>query len=206
MKYVNFFLFIYILILMNLTWELDFYKSNEIEVKQAIVQMPVKRNKNSSVKRTVNINWTKLASKLIKKHEGFRPFTYLCPTGHKTIGYGFTDKKSLSYVIMTKGQADEILIKKVKSIGQFLDRCNLRLTAIQKAVLIDFIYNVGRGNFLRSTLYKYLKSGQYDHIPSELQRWVYGHKGHKKIKLKGLIKRRKLCAHLWAFSIRNFNG
>ena len=58
---------------------------------------------------------------------------------------------------------------------------------------LSFHYNIGSGNFRRSSLLRYLNEGQRLRACDELPRWVYA-KGQK---LPGLITRReqerKMC-------------
>jgi GH24 family phage-related lysozyme (muramidase) len=61
------------------------------------------------------------------------------------------------------------------------------LTDGQYAALCDFVFNVGIGNFRKSTLRKRVNERAYDRIPSEFRRWVYA--GGKK--LPGLETRRE---------------
>jgi len=46
------------------------------------------------------------------------------------------------------------------------------LTDGQYAALCDFVFNVGRGNFGRSTLLKVINAGEFHQVPAQLRRWV----------------------------------
>lgn len=123
----------------------------------------------------------------IKEFEGYRQKAYRCPAGVWTCGYGHT-RGVTAKTSCTQAQADAWLrqdlaplekvlsgIKEIDSQGKF-DAC------------LDFCFNLGLGNFLRSTLLKMIKAGMGEKlIKAEFMRWVYA--GGRK--LDGLVKRRE---------------
>ena len=123
----------------------------------------------------------------IKEFEGYRQKAYRCPAGVWTCGYGHTTGVTAK-TSCTQAQADAWLrqdlapvekrlngIKEIDSQGKF-DAC------------LDFCFNLGLCNFLRSTLLKTIKEGNGDkRIKAEFMRWVYA--GGRK--LDGLVKRRE---------------
>ena len=69
-----------------------------------------------------------------------------------------------------------------------------KLTQDQFDALTSFTYNIGEGNFSRSTLLKKCRANPNDPtIREEFNRWVYS----KKVVLKGLIIRRQEEADLY---------
>lgn len=123
----------------------------------------------------------------IKQLEGYRSRAYRDAVGVWTCGYGHT-RGVTSKTSCTQAQADAWLrqdlaplekmlsdIKEIDSQGKF-DAC------------LDFCFNLGLGNFLRSTLLRTIKEGKDDkRIKAEFMRWVYA--GGRK--LDGLVKRRE---------------
>ena len=73
-----------------------------------------------------------------------------------------------------------------------LDKCILNQN--QYDAILSFVYNVGLGNFFRSTLRQKLLRQEFEDIPNELSKWVYC----KSVVLKGLVLRRKLEADLFS--------
>ncbi len=63
----------------------------------------------------------------------------------------------------------------------------------QQAALIDFVYNVGAGNFERSTLLALLNQGDYAGAAAQFARWDYA----DGIVLPGLLRRREAEATLF---------
>lgn len=138
-------------------------------------------------------NITEDAIKAICNFEGLVLKAYKCPAGVWTIGYGHTRGVKKGQVI-TKEKAIEYLKSDIEPIVKYLNRLNICKTQGQFNALTDFIFNLGLGNFIKSTLYKYIKTGKSDDlICSQFLRWVYA--GGKK--LDGLVKRRTWEANTW---------
>ena len=133
-----------------------------------------------------NNNPELLAISMIAKHEGFRSNVYKCPGGRLTIGYGFTDESLVAKGTITRAEADKILGKKVREELKFLRSKVSGLTPKQEAACVSWIYNLGRGNFLKSTFYKKLQAKDFTAAAAECNKWVYSNG----TKLNGLVKRR----------------
>lgn len=123
----------------------------------------------------------------IKEFEGYRSRAYRDAVGVWTCGYGHT-RGVTSKTSCTQAQADAWL-------RQDLDPIEKRLNGIKEIdsqgkfdACLDFCFNLGFGNFLRSTLLKMIKAGMGEKlIKAEFMRWVYA--GGRK--LDGLVKRRE---------------
>lgn len=133
------------------------------------------------------------AINLIKQFEGFRSKPYLCPAGVATIGYGTTeysngDKVTLKDSPLTEQDATDELEDFVAHIDAGLYARLKNLNQNQFDALVSFIYNLGFGNFERSTLYKKLcqRVPDYRGAAEEFGKWVKA--GGKT--LEGLVKRR----------------
>lgn len=130
---------------------------------------------------------------LIKKYEGFRSKAYLCPARIWTIGYGHTSGVKSGDVI-TEAQGEEYLRADLKEAENVINSHNLELKQNQFDALVSFVFNLGPGNFNRSTLLKLIKGNKSDvRIKAEFRKWVYG--GGEV--LNGLVKRRKEEAELY---------
>lgn len=130
---------------------------------------------------------------LIKRHEGLVLKAYRCPADKWTIGYGHTLNVKSTDVI-NKEQAECFLRQDVKSAESDVNREKLNLTQNQFDALVSFVFNLGAGNFKRSTLLRKVKANPNDPtIRAEFERWIYA--GGKV--LNGLVKRRKEEAALY---------
>ena len=126
------------------------------------------------------------ALELIKQFEGLRLKAYLCPGGVWTIGYGHTAGVK-SGMVITEAQAEEFLLSDIAAFEKAVNDQNLALTQNMFDALVSFTFNVGVGNFKRSTLLCKIKVNTWDNsIMDEFLRWVYS-KGRV---LPGLQRRR----------------
>ena len=123
---------------------------------------------------------------IIKKYEGLRLEAYRCPAGVLTIGYGHTKGVTEGMKISSE-QADIYLVTDITGAEKYLDSLALSLNQNQFDALVSLIFNIGSGNFSRSTLLCKLKVNPLDPtIGDEFMRWVYA--GGRI--LRGLQKRR----------------
>lgn len=129
---------------------------------------------------------------LARRWEGLRLNAYLCPAGVWTIGYGHTlgVKPGMS---ITKDTA-ELYLQMDHDLAQAgaLRQCP-GLTGARLDAITDFVFNLGEGRLKASTLRRRINAGEYDEVPKELRKWVWG--GGKK--LPGLVMRREDEVRLW---------
>lgn len=136
---------------------------------------------------------------IIKKHEGLRLSSYLCPAGVPTIGYGSTRypdgrKVILGEKLSSEKEATQLLLATLQSFEAAVNRHLPNLNQCQFDALVSFTYNVGTGAFIKSTLLKKAKVNPADpSILDEFQKWV---RGGGKV-LPGLVTRRREEANLY---------
>jgi lysozyme len=133
--------------------------------------------------------------KLIRDSEGCKLTAYQCPAGVWTVGYGYTGKDIKKGVTWTQEKADECLLVTAMAV---LDRA-IKYSPIlatanmeKQAAIADFIYNLGVGNYSKSTLKKQVDAGNWMAASSEIKKW---NKAAGK-ELKGLTIRRQKEAAL----------
>ncbi|MEK6848065.1 MAG: lysozyme, partial [Nanoarchaeota archaeon] len=97
-------------------------------------------------------------------------------------------KGNENYEIIGREEAEQLLIKDMviaeKAVSNLV---SVHLTQNQYDALVSFVYNVGRGNFERSTMLIKLNSKNYKGASLEFKRW---NKAGGKV-VKGLINRRQ---------------
>ena len=124
---------------------------------------------------------------IIKKWESLRLKAYLCPANVWTIGWGHT-KGVKAGDECTQEQAntwlDEDVQESVDAVNKYV---TVSLTGNQREALISFVFNVGIGNFLDSTLLRLINSGDYIGASNQFPRWNKA----KGVVLHGLTLRRK---------------
>lgn len=131
-----------------------------------------------------------VACLLAKRWEGLRLVAYKCPAGIWTIGYGHTGPEVVEGLVWTRQQAEEALQADMAlAVSQALSLCPRLSNASTKrlAAIGDFVFNLGKGRLKASTLRRKINNDEWDAVPGELRKWVWG--GGKK--LPGLILRRE---------------
>lgn len=130
---------------------------------------------------------------LIKRFEGYSDRPYKCPAGISTIGYGNTyypngTKVKITDKQITREYANEILAHTADEFAaDVLKLVKTNITVNQLNALTSFAYNVGMGNFQKSTLLKLVNVNPNDAmIAKEFLKW---NKAAGK-ELKGLTNRR----------------
>jgi lysozyme len=138
--------------------------------------------------------------KLIAKHEGLRLKPYLCPARVPTIGYGNTYYADGKRVTMqdkpiTKEQAYELLKIIADKFARQVDTVvTANVTQNQFNALVSFAYNIGMGNFRKSTLLRMVNlSPQNASIRAQFMRWNKA----GGVELRGLTNRRIDEANLY---------
>ena len=88
---------------------------------------------------------------------------------------------------ITKEHAKEFLSQDIARAENIVNAECLNLRQCQFDAIVSFVFNVGGGNFRKSTLLKKIKANPDDNsIMDEFLRWVYA----KGVVLPGLQKRR----------------
>lgn len=129
----------------------------------------------------------------VKEFEGLRLRAYRDSGGKPTIGYGHTLGVKMGQRI-TKEEAEEMLRQDLWVAGRFPNTIKEIDTQGKYDAVVSFIFNLGVGNFKRSTLYRRILHHAPDRlIQAEFRRWV--HAGGKV--LPGLVKRREWEARRW---------
>lgn len=140
----------------------------------------------------------------IKEAEGLRLTAYLDAAGVPTIGWGHIAGVTRADVGVRK-------ITEAIALAMFEADVDIAESAVRRYVkvdlnqnqfdaLVDFVFNLGAGNFAKSTLLKLLNAGDYDAVPAQLMRWTKARdpKTGKLRELAGLVKRRRFEANLFA--------
>lgn len=88
---------------------------------------------------------------------------YRCPAGVWTVGYGHTSGVVPGMVI-TKEQAEELLRQDIATAEKIVSAECPNLRQCQFDALVSFVFNVGGGNFRKSTLLKKVRANSDDNL------------------------------------------
>lgn len=136
---------------------------------------------------------------LIKKFEGCKLKAYKCPAGLWTIGYGNTFYEDGTKVkqgdVITQQRAEQLFDLIVDDFAKKVDvLVKSNVSENNFSALVSFTFNVGIGNFQRSTLLRKVNANPKDAtIPAEMRKWV---RANGEV-LKGLVRRREAEAKLY---------
>lgn len=119
--------------------------------------------------------------------EGVSLTTYLDPIGKPTICYGHTETAK-EIRVRTQDECTKLLLKELEGFAHQVDRLvKPEVHPNTLAAYTSFAYNVGMGNFKRSTLLRKANAGDIEGSCDELLRW---NRAGGKV-LRGLTKRRE---------------
>lgn len=136
---------------------------------------------------------------LIKKFEGFRGKSYLDTAGIPTIGYGSTfwtdgSRVKLGQEVSMEG-AEKLLCFHLANIIHMIPK---NVNQNQHDALACLMYNIGVGNFRKSTLLKRVTANPDDPtIKDEFMKWTFARFRGSLQQLPGLLKRRTMECNLY---------
>lgn len=134
----------------------------------------------------------------LKEREGFSPTPYWDHKGY-SIGYGHFLRVGENFEAITQDLAEQLLLSDLAwAQNAILDFVIVPLSQNQFNALLSFIYNVGEGGFLDSTLRKKLNAGDYSGAADELLRWNKARDSAGNLVVNdGLVARRELERELF---------
>ncbi len=134
---------------------------------------------------------------LIQQFEGFRAQAYICPAGVLTIGYGSTGAHVKRGQVITQAEAVALLKKDVARFERAVNALGLTLTQNQFDALVSLAFNIGTGNFNKSTLVRRLKAGDMAGAAAQFAVWNKARVKGVLTVLPGLVRRRGAEAALF---------
>ena len=140
----------------------------------------------------------------IKKAENYRADTYRCQANKKTIGYGFTNVKSVKNI----QHADIILRSMVEELYSIVKKEYPNQTYLQQAAIVSLIYNTGDLNFVKkSNFSKALTNNQISKAVKHFKEFNKIQKKGRYIVSKGLVNRRTFESKLLdgSFNMDDYN-
>jgi lysozyme len=125
---------------------------------------------------------------LTKSFEGLRLEAYKDSGGIWTVGYGHTGPDLLAGMKISQADADMMLRADLSVAVACVNRgVTEEISQPQFDAMVDFCFNVGRGNFLQSSLLRKVNVGDLEGAAAQFLLWV-NIAGRKS---DGLVRRRK---------------
>lgn len=143
----------------------------------------------------MNMEISQKGLELIKKYEGYSEVAYICPSGILTIAWGHTSGVKEGQRC-TREDAERWLKEDITSAERevLFQTQGVPLRQCQFDALVSFVYNLGAGNFRKSTLLRMVRANpDSPSIRDEFGKWIYG--GGRI--LPGLVTRREAEADLY---------
>ncbi|WP_321921725.1 lysozyme [Burkholderia sp. BCC1998] len=117
------------------------------------------------------MNYSLTGKQLTEQFEGCELTAYQDQVGVWTIGYGHTAGVAPG-MTCTQDQAAAWLDQDVQwAVNVVNHAVTVPVTQGEFDAMVDFVFNLGSGNFESSTLLKLLNSGNYDGAAAQFPRW-----------------------------------
>jgi lysozyme len=135
---------------------------------------------------------------LIRRFESLSLQAYLCPAGKWTIGYGHTGLDVGRGKSITPEEAEALLYADAARFAAFVRLKCPTATALQHAAMACLCFNIGTGNFQKSSVRRLHNAGDTAGAARAFALWTKatGADG-KKRELRGLVRRRASEAALY---------
>jgi lysozyme len=138
------------------------------------------------------MQYSKQGLALTEGFESCRLTAYRDIKGVLTIGYGHTGSDVTEGLTWTQDQADTALVCDAQHAVNTVNRLvTIELSQTAFDALVDFVFNVGSGNFAGSTMLKLINSGNLDAAAEEFSKWDQA-SGQV---ISGLLRRREAEAN-----------
>lgn len=125
---------------------------------------------------------------LIKKFEGLRLTSYLCPRGIPTIGFGHTGPDVHLGQTINEREAEQFLkgdlLRFEHGVEEYLD--GIPASFNEFSAMVCLAYNIGLGRFRTSSVLKYHRQGKKLLAANAFLLWIFVNKK----KTLGLVRRR----------------
>ena len=109
---------------------------------------------------------------LTEQFESCRLVAYRDIKGIWTIGWGHTGADVVPGLTWTQDQADAALQQDIQWAARVVNRnVTVDLTQHEFDARVDFVFNVGSGNFHGSTMLRLLNAGDYHGASEEFEKW-----------------------------------
>ena len=141
----------------------------------------------------------------VANQEGCRLAAYQCSADKWTAGLGHTGNIKQGTTITLEQAADYFIEDVAKAEKVVINAISQTPSQGEFDMMVSFVFNLGAGNFRRSTLLKKFNAGQNQQACNEYPRWVYVNGKNcrdEASNCKGIVTRREkerdICLNGWA--------
>ena len=141
-----------------------------------------------------NFTYSDARLALTRQFEGLNLNSYQDQVGVWTIGYGHTGPTIHGGITITQDQADQLLQSDVASSVACVNRAvTTAINQNQFDALVDFVFNLGCGALLSSTLLRDINAGNFATAAQQFLLWDHA----RGIVIQGLLRRRQAESDLF---------
>ena len=141
-----------------------------------------------------NFTYSDAGLDLTKKFEGLNLNSYQDQVGVWTVGYGHTGPTIHGGLTITQDQADQLLQSDVASSVACVNRAvTSAINQNQFDALVDFVFNLGCGALLSSTLLRDINAGNFAAAAQQFLLWDHA----RGVIIQGLLRRRQAESDLF---------
>jgi lysozyme len=141
-----------------------------------------------------NFTYSDAGLSLTKQFEGLNLNSYQDQVGVWTIGYGHTGPTIHGGLTITQDQADQLLQSDVASSVACVNRAvTTAINQNQFDALVDFVFNLGCGALLSSTLLRDINAGNFAAAAQQFLLWDHA----RGVVIQGLLRRRQAESDLF---------
>lgn len=118
------------------------------------------------------MEYSKQGLALTENFESCRLTAYQDIKGIWTIGFGHVGPEVVEGLVWTQNQADSQLVTDTLHATNIVNRfVTVELSQPAFDAVVDFVFNVGSGNFEGSTMLKLLNAGNLEGAADEFEKW-----------------------------------
>lgn len=129
---------------------------------------------------------------LIEKWEGKEYTVYEDVAGKRTVGIGHLLKAGEDFTTLTDEECYDLLRKDLIPVEIAINKwVKVPVTQNEYDAMCCLVYNIGTGNFLSSSVLRFLNEHQYEDAAEAFLMWCKFTKGGKKVVSQGLVNRRR---------------
>lgn len=140
----------------------------------------------------LNMKFSDAGCACLEKSEGKKSFKYKDSAGLWTIGIGHLIKEGERFTTLTDKEIYDLLKSDVAVAEADVNRMvKVALTQNQFDALVCFVFNIGGGNFYKSTLLKLLNAGDYKGAANQFGKWNKARVKGELVEIAGLTARRE---------------
>jgi len=98
--------------------------------------------------------------------------------------------EAVAGLFINPAQAETLLRNDTQRVAEFINSIHPELTPNQFDALVSLVFNIGSGNYAKSTLRAKLTAGDVSGAAGEFERWAFATVKGLKVKLPGLVTHR----------------